>query len=49
MARHYDPRYVKQRSLTGAAQPVEVATDSLSPEVLPGLATRIVAELDRLG
>jgi tRNA 2-selenouridine synthase len=48
MARHYDPRYVKQRSLTGAARPVEVETDSLSPEALPGLATRIVTELDRL-
>jgi tRNA 2-selenouridine synthase len=48
MARHYDPRYVKQRSLTGAAQPVEVETGSLSPEALPGLAARIISELGRL-
>jgi tRNA 2-selenouridine synthase len=48
MARHYDPRYVKQRSLTGAMQPVEVSTDNLSSDALPGLAARIIAELDRL-
>jgi tRNA 2-selenouridine synthase len=49
MARHYDPRYARQRSLTGAAPPLTIDTDSLSPDALPALAARIAAEVARLG
>jgi tRNA 2-selenouridine synthase len=48
MALHYDARYAKQRSLTGAPEPVTVDAESLVPEALPGLAARLAAEIDRL-
>ena len=48
MARHYDARYIKQRSLTGAPEPVTVEAHSLAPEALPALASRLAAELDRI-
>jgi tRNA 2-selenouridine synthase len=47
MARHYDPRYAKQRSLTGAPPPVTIAADRLTPEALPELADRLAAEIGR--
>ncbi len=49
MARHYDPRYAKQRSLTGARQAVEVGAPSLAIEALPDLAARVAAEVRRIG
>ncbi len=48
MARHYDARYAKQRSLTGAPQPLTVEATSLAPEALPALAARLAAEISRL-
>ena len=48
MARHYDARYARQRSLTGAPDPVTVEAASLEPEALPALAARLAAEVSRL-
>ncbi len=49
MEQHYDPRYVKQRSLTGAASARVVEADSLLPEALTGLADRLADEISRIG
>ena len=49
MARHYDPRYVKQRSLTGAKAPQVVTADSLSTEALPALAILLAEAVGHLG
>jgi tRNA 2-selenouridine synthase len=48
MAQHYDPRYIKQRSLTGAADPFVVEAESLSPGALPALAARLAEGVARL-
>lgn len=48
MARHYDSRYAKQRSLTGAPDPLTIKADSLAPDALPALAARLAAALDRI-
>lgn len=41
MSRHYDARYAKQRSLTGAPVPLTVEAESLVPEALPRIADRL--------
>ncbi len=48
MARHYDPRYAKQRSLTDAPKARVVEAASLSPVALPELAARLADEVARL-
>jgi F0F1-type ATP synthase delta subunit len=42
MARHYDPRYAKQR---GDAEGEVLDTDSLTPEAVDALAARIEARI----
>jgi tRNA 2-selenouridine synthase len=49
MARHYDPRYAKQRSLTDAPEPQMVEVAGLAPADLPGIADRLVERVNRLG
>lgn len=49
MARHYDPRYAKQRSLTGAPSATMVMADSLAPGDLPDLAARLAETVAHLG
>lgn len=41
MARHYDPRYAKQREAAGQGPVQRVEADDLSPAALPALARRI--------
>ena len=48
MAGHYDPRYAKQRSLTGAPPPEVLEADSLSAAALPALADRLAAAVRRI-
>ena len=48
MARHYDLRYARQRSLTGAPAPRVIEATSLAPTALPALAARLVAEISHL-
>ena len=49
MALHYDPRYTKQRSLTGAQPAQVVDAPSLAAEALPAVAEALVGLVNRLG
>ncbi|MFC2970336.1 tRNA 2-selenouridine(34) synthase MnmH [Acidimangrovimonas pyrenivorans] len=47
MARHYDPRYEKQRARTAAEGARVIEAPDLSPEALPGLADRITEMVEK--
>jgi tRNA 2-selenouridine synthase len=49
MALHYDPRYIKQRSLTEAQSAQVVEATSLTAEALPALAEELIARINRIG
>ena len=49
MALHYDPRYTRQRSLTGAQSAQVVEAPSLTAEALPALAQELTARINCLG
>jgi tRNA 2-selenouridine synthase len=48
MARHYDPRYDKQRERTGGTGAEDFAIDALTPEALAALADRLAARVAAL-
>ncbi len=49
MALHYDPRYTRQRSLTGAQPARVIETQSLAAAALPALADELVGLINRPG
>jgi tRNA 2-selenouridine synthase len=49
MARHYDPRYARQRSQTAARPAQVIRAESLTPEALPALADVLAERVGRRG
>lgn len=49
MALHYDPRYIRQRSLTRAQPATVIEAPSLTAAALPAVADELVSLVNRLG